>query len=298
MLEIRNVLCPVDFSDFSRHALDHAAAIASWYGTRLSVLHVVPNLLSLELAFSPIDDREGERLQTHLQHFTAHVPGTVPVDLCIREAADIHHEILAQANALSDVLLVMGSHGRSGINRLLLGSITEKVMRSAPCPMLIVSRCAPDRAPVGPVRFSRILCPIDFSDSSLFALEHALAAAEESDARLTLLHVIEVRPELSEFPLSAAADAHRYGAAVEAECLRRLQALIPAQAETYCTIDTVVHAGTPYRAIVKRAADSQTDLIVMGVQGRGAIDRLVFGSNTERVARQSPCPLLIVRPPS
>jgi nucleotide-binding universal stress UspA family protein len=295
MIEIKHVLCPIDFSDFSRHALDHAAAIAGWYEARLSVLHVVPNLLSLELALAPVDDQERERLMAHLKRFTEHIPRTVCLDLQLEEAADVHRAIVDQANAVNADLLVIGSHGRSGINRLLLGSIAEKMLRIAPCPILVVPRRAQDRPPEGPVQFRSILCPIDFSDSSLLALEHALTAAEEADAKLTLLHVIEVRPELSEFPFAAALDFVSLHAAAEADALRRLQALIPEQARTYCTVASVVHEGAPYRAIVNTAAEQQADLIVMGVHGRGAIDRLVFGSNTERVARQSTCPLLIVR---
>lgn len=127
------------------------------------------------------------------------------------------------------------------------------------------------------------------------ALEHAMSMAEESDARLTVLHVIEVPPELRENPVSPEFDVDRVRAAAEAACLQRLRELIPAEVRTYCTVETAVREGAAYREILKVAAEGSADLIVMGVEGRGALDRMVFGSNTARVVRAATCPVLIVR---
>src|SRR4029453_9813185 len=114
------------------------------------------------------------------------------------EAPDARHEILAQAGALKADLLVMGSHGRTGFERVLLGSVTEKVIRKAGCPVMIVPRAAHDLERGGPLSFHNILCPVDFSDGSVNAMRYALSIAEESDAELTLLNAIEVPPELAE----------------------------------------------------------------------------------------------------
>ena len=93
-------------------------------------------------------------------------------------------------------LLVMGTHGRSGFERLVLGSVTEKVLRKAACPVLSVPRNVGDVVPAPPVLFTRILCAVDFSDCSINALNHAMSLGQEADARLTVLHVIELPPEL------------------------------------------------------------------------------------------------------
>ena len=295
MIQIAHVLCPVDFSEFSHHAVDHAAAVARWYGARLTVVHVVANRPAMDLPPLVMGDADRERIAADLRRFLAHLPPDVPLDLHVQEASDIHREILCQVKSLAADLLVIGSHGRSGFERLLLGSVAERLMRKAPCPIMVVPRRAPDTAPEAPVQFRSILCPVDFSDGSMRALEHAMSMAEESDARLTVLHVIEVPPELRENPVSPEFDVDRVRAAAEAACLQRLRELIPAEVRTYCTVETAVREGAAYREILKVAAEGSADLIVMGVEGRGALDRMVFGSNTARVVRAATCPVLIVR---
>src|SRR6266498_1634568 len=100
MIQITRVLCPIDFSEFSHRALDHAAAIAGWYQASLTVLYVFANLPAMDLPPSVMDGDERERIMTEMRQFTAHLPPDVRIDLQIREASDIHREILAQAEAL------------------------------------------------------------------------------------------------------------------------------------------------------------------------------------------------------
>lgn len=291
MIQITRILCPVDLSEISRRALEHATVLARWYDARLTVLYVVPSPAA-EVVPAFVNGRE--RAMIDLQCFAGQVPAGVPVDVCVREATDIHREILEQAESTHADLLVVGSHGRSGFERLLLGSVTEKLMHKAPCPIMVVPPGESDRPSGEPVQFRRILCPVDFSDASLRALEYATTLAEEADARLTALHVIEMPPELRENPLSEGFDVDRIHAAEEAAALRRLRELIPEEAQTYCTVETAVREGAAYREILKVAAVQSVDLIVMGVQGRGALDLVIFGSNTARVARAATCPVLIV----
>ena len=142
--------------------------------------------------------------------------------------------------------------------------------------------------------FKRIVCAVDFSSSSLLGLKLALALAQEADARLTLLHAIEFPHALREIVFSTEANVDRLHAAAEAEYLRRLRALVPANARTYCTVASEVGEGKPAREIARTAAAEHADLIVMGVQGRGAVDVMVFGSNTNVVIRSATCPVLVV----
>jgi nucleotide-binding universal stress UspA family protein len=225
----------------------------------------------------------------------AAVPREVPVEFRVQEAGLVHEEILAQLGETHADLLVLGTHGRSGFQRLFLGSVTEKVIRKTTCHALVVPPRAPDVAAGSPIHFRRILCAVDFSESSLGALAHAISMAEEADARLTLLHVAELPPGLFEEPTMPALDLSRVSEAVAAEARQRLHELIPAQARTYCTVDTAVVEGRAYREILRRATEQQSDLIVMGVRGRRALDLLIFGSTTHHVIRASTCPVLIVR---
>jgi nucleotide-binding universal stress UspA family protein len=295
MIRIAHVLCPVDFSEISQHALDHAAAIARWYEARLTLLYVFANLPTMDLPTLVLEDADRERLQSDLRRMAAAVPRDVPVEFRIQEAGFVHEEILAQLGETHADLLVLGTHGRSGFQRLFLGSVTEKVIRKTTCHTLVVPPRAPDVPAGSPIQFRRILCAVDFSESSLDALAHAINMAEEADAQLTLLHVVELPSGLFEEPAMPALDLSRVREAAAAEARRRLHELIPEQARTYCTVDTAVVEGRAYREILRQATERQSDLIVMGAHGRGALDLLVFGSTTHHVIRASTCPVLIVR---
>lgn len=295
MIGIARVLCPVDFSEISQHALDHAAAISHWYQARLTLLHVFVTRPTMDAPPLVLEDADRECLQKSMRDMTVRVPADVIVDVRVERAEHVHNEILGQLAALHADLLVLGTHGRSGFQRLFLGSVTEKVIRKATCPTLVVPPRASDVPPDAALEFKRILCPIDFSDSSLSALAYALSLAEEADAHVTLLHVIEMPPELRENAMASDFDIDRIHAAAEADARRRLQELIPDQARTYSTVETAVVEGRAYRRVLQRSAEEQADLIVMGVHGRSAIDMLVFGSTTHHVIRAGTCPVLIVR---
>ena len=218
----------------------------------------------------------------------------------IREG-DAVGEILSQATDMKADLLVMGTHGRSGFERLLLGSVTEKMLRKASCPVLTVPRRHPDAVPATPVLFKQILCPVDFSDCSMQALNYAMSLAQEADAHLTVLHVIgdelEVTPDaygaIIMNDLESLADFRRRH---EDDARKRLER---GRARVGCRVlqcgDDGVEGGKPSREILRVAAEQQTDLIVVGVQGRGAADLMFFGSTTNHVVREATCPVLTVR---
>jgi nucleotide-binding universal stress UspA family protein len=187
MIEIKRILCPIDFSDHSRHALDHALAIARWYDSTITLLHVcssgpvmayapgTPTLPSVVL--TPMD-RDALRVSmTRFAEDETGSHGAIQYEACEGSAVV---EILARAEALSSDLIVMGTHGRSGLERLVLGSVTEKVLRKASCPVLSVPRRIRDAVPVPPVLFKKILCAIDFSDCSTRALDYAMSLTQEA----------------------------------------------------------------------------------------------------------------------
>jgi nucleotide-binding universal stress UspA family protein len=295
MTKITHVLCPIDFSEFSRHAVDHAVAIARSYRARLTVLFVAAVRPELELPAIPMSDEDRAQVIAQMRRFVSHVSSDVAIEVRVEEGFTVHEEVLRQAELIGADLLVVGSHGRSGFERLLLGSVTERLLHKAQCPTLVVPRRAADVDPDAPVQFQRILCPVDFSESSNRALAYAIDLADETGAHLTVVTVIEIPPELREPPAPEGIDVDRVRAAAEADCLQRLRHLIPESARRRGTVETGVREGAAYREILKLAVEGHADLIVMGVHGRGAIDLVVFGSNTARVIRAADCPVLIVR---
>ena len=305
MIEIQRILCPVDFSDYSRHALDHAAAIARWYTSTIALLHVQP--IEPIYTFSPggplmpptmLTSEQAAALMGSLKEFAAEEAAALPVQFEVTEGNPAS-TILERACAMPADLLVMGTHGRSGFERLILGSVTEKVLRRAVCPVLTVPPRMPDASPVPQALFRRILCPIDFSETSRRALTYALSLAEEADARLTVINVLEIPAETlesaRESSLALPQLMRSYVTAAEEDARRRLAEAIPAAAREYCTVDTLVAAGRPYREILRIAGELRSNLIVMGVHGRGTRDLLAFGSTTQQVVRAAECPVLTLR---
>ena len=198
------------------------------------------------------------------------------------------------AQALPADLLVMGTHGRSGFHRLFLGSITEKVIRTAPCPVLTVPpAAAPASTPE--VAFKRILCPIDFSPSSLRALEYALELARQANGRVTMLNVLEyMEPEDPCEHVDLAIRTSRQSFIDRAR--EHLRELASVESTTWCDLEgTVLADHRAYNAVLRTAASAGADLIVMGAQGTAGVELTLYGSNTHHVVRAAHCPVLTVR---
>lgn len=306
MIEIRRILCPIDFSDFSRRALDHAVAIAKWYDSTITLFHVcavvpvaayAPGVVALPSAALTPADRD--QLLTSMKHFAETEAGSsVPIELDIGEG-NVAAEVLARARAIPSDLLVMGTHGRSGFERLVLGSVTEKVLCKAACPVLSVPRSVKDAAPAPPVLFKRIVCAIDFSDCSMRALNYAMSLAQEADAQLTVLHVLELPPallpEVHEPMLKRPQKIAKLIEDLEEDRRQQLSDAVPESVRAYCTVESICATGKPYREILRVAAEQKSDLIVIGIHGRSAADLLFVGSTAQHVVRQSLCPVLTLR---
>jgi nucleotide-binding universal stress UspA family protein len=302
MAMIKRILCPVDFSEASRHAIDHAAAIARWYQASISALHVyhpmfmpVPGLPTPETRVTE-DELNRVRAEALTCVESARASG-VDMDVLI-DIGQPARQILGRAAALPADLIVMGTHGTSGFEHLILGSVTEKVLRRASCPVLTV----PPRAQAtSRLPFRRLLCAMDFSDWSLTALALAFSLARESHADVTIVHVIEwpwqepPSPELSELPPEQASALAGYRRHLEQSATARLQGLTLDTVLDGCpTALRVVH-GRSYVEILRLATEDRADLIVMGVHSRNAADLMLFGSTTSQVVRRATCPVLTVR---
>ena len=172
MIQINRILCPVRLLGVLEARLRAGGGADPFIKAHLTVLHVSPDLAMINPAPIGMADRDRARLFAELQRFTGHPLCDVPLDLVITEAGDISREILNRIDVVHADLVVMGSHGRSGVQRLLLGSVAERVLRQAPCPTLIVPRGVAQTIAEPSPPFKRILCAVDFSDGSRRALTY------------------------------------------------------------------------------------------------------------------------------
>jgi nucleotide-binding universal stress UspA family protein len=301
-MPINTVLCPIDFSESSAHALELAAAVARACNSRLIVLHAnVPLFVPVPGLPSPPDrvpEYERERVLNQAALFVESSIGSanrahVSVVVSHPTAA-----ILDSAATLPADLIVMGTHGLSGFEHLMLGSVTEKVLRRATCPVLTV----PPRAQAtSRFPFTRILCAVDFSEWSAAAVDLASSLARESGAALDLLHVIEwpwhepPAPMLEGLPAEQVAALNEFRRYLVNSATHRLESLVSGAVRNRCAVTAQVGHGKAYVEVLRAAADHRTDLIVLGVHGRNPLDVALFGSTTNQVVRRAACPVLTLR---
>ncbi len=298
MIDFKHILCPIDFSESSTRSLAHAAALARWYEAQLTVLHVVPTFdpvqvrAELGVPVQTVNPVTREEVLEVMRQFLERA-GVLPQAQLIAEAGDASTTIVDQALTTRADLIVIGTHGRRGFKRLLLGSVAETVLHEAPCPVLTVSPHT-EAATSDVVTFKRILCPIDFSPSALQALGFALDLARQAGGLVTLLHVVELLPE--DAPLdSSQFNVSEFRAHMINDAKQRLRSLVAEESRAWSEIDDVIVSGRAYREILRAAEARSADLIVMGAQGRGGVDLALFGSTTQQVVRSAACPVLTVR---
>ena len=306
MMHIKHILCPVDFSEFSRHAFDRAVAVASSYGAGVTVLHVLPVTSAVPaLPYGPegpgpfgFEAVDRDRTLAELAKFLVpEHPADVRVHYEVIDSPSVHREILTQIPRQSADLVVMGSHGRSGFDHLVLGSVAEKTLRRSRVPVLIVPPHDPEVLPAGRDPFRRVLCAVDFSQDSVRAMEYAASFTRHAAGRLTVLHVVEPMPIGYDPMVGSSFDLAGYEHRLEESGRAQLRMFAPDSAAAGCEIETMLTRGRAYKEILRIAAERQSDLIVLGVHGRNAFDRLVFGSTTEHIIRRASCPVLAVPAP-
>jgi nucleotide-binding universal stress UspA family protein len=278
------ILCPTDFSEPATLALYYGKHLADCFGARLVVLYADP--------FSPppyFTSGQVEDLARTIEHFKAaayeyltryvmeHIAsGPMEVEMVVSENQTVPAILLTAEEKKAD-LIVMGTHGRSGINRLMLGSVTEKVLHEIDRPVLTV-REKKGVAEVSRVSIRQVLCPINYTEVALKALEHAVEMSKCFEAELLVLHVIESH-------LTEIKEEEEHG---------RLCAWVPDSVRSRCSLKEVVRRGDAAEQIIEVASSAGCDMIVLGAQHKRFHDTTVLGTTTLRVTRHAPCPVLTV----
>ena len=288
------VLCAVDLSGASDLVLRHANDVAERGGAPLDVLLVLPggsvdshSVVPLEqTAYSDLPALQRNVLDALQARFAAAV-GRAGGELHFSvESGTPYAVIVEQAEARGSTVVVIGAHGRSGARRLALGSVTERVVRYAPCPVRVVREAPGSR---------HVLAATDFSEPAGRAVAVAAEEARRTGGRLTVLHSLEhanviaaplpgtlvVPPIGSEQRAREVADAH--------------ERLSNAVRGLGVEVEPLVTDGDAARDVVQTAESLPAHLVVLGTIGRTGFARLLLGSVAETVVRQAPCPVHVVR---
>lgn len=270
--EIRHILVPVDFSELSASGLRYAVRLARCTDARVTALYADPFLPPPYFTERGIEGveaglRESRRqAQLSLAAFAAE-HGGAEVQAAVVEEGLPADSILRHAAKSQTDLIVMGTHGRSGVSRIMLGSVTERVLREATVPVLAV------RGDGHPEQIRRILCPVNDTPEARRALALATRLARCLRAGVTVLHARE----------------DTGAGAIEDLC-----AWVPEQDRAHCAVSQLESSGDVARDVIGAATGSQADLLVIGARHRRFFDATVLGANTVRMLRHAPCPVLAV----
>lgn len=283
-----DILLPFDGSDGAAETLHHAAEIAHWADATVHVLFVADTAHdSVTVVETQVVDalvQEGESVVEEAEKTLETLGVDYDSDVVQGNPAPT---IVEYAQRYDHDLIIMPTHGREGVSRYLLGSVTEKVIRLASVPVL-TARMQPDEQLVFP--YENILLPTDGSDSAAHAAEHCLSLAAALDATV---HVLSVVDETSLGPdvRSAIPRQEREQPATDAVDT------VVSEAESRGVSNTVQHVehGSPIEAILDSIESNDIHAVVMGTTGRRGSERILLGSVAERTARSAPVPVITVR---
>ena len=279
----KTILCPTDFSEPATLALRYGKHLADCFDARLVVLYADPfspppyfTAGEVEDLAKTIERIKGEAHQYLTRYVTEHIGGSGKVEGVVAENQTVP-AILLTAEEKKAGMIIMGTHGRSGINRLTLGSVTEKVLHETDRPVLTV-REKKGAAEPSKVSVQQVLCPINYSEVAHKALEHAVEMSRCFKAELLVLHVIE-----SQSTDVKDEDEHHH-----------LCAWVPDGIRSRCSLREIVRRGDAAEQIIEAATSAGCDMIVLGAQHKRFHDTTVLGTTTLRVTRHAPCPVLTV----
>jgi nucleotide-binding universal stress UspA family protein len=287
---LNNILYLTDFSEPSEAALPFAAAVAREYGAKVIAYHaLIPAAYTYtapELVQTGFEAQE-EAAENNMKRAGAELVG-VPHEMVVERSAGIWPSLEQAIKDYNADLIVLGTHGRTGAEKLLLGSVAEEVFRRARVPVLTIGPGARRSAHAG-AKFRKVLYATDFSKESLAAAPYAISMAEENQARLILLHVMKPSPT----PRS-----ERETQDLLSNATFELHEIVPASAELWCTAEAIVREGNAAEKILETAKEKGVDLIVLGVRDRkghlGAATHLERAT-AHKVVAHAACPVLTVR---
>ncbi len=287
-IQLKNIVFATDFSRTSEDALPYAAELARHFGANLCVLHVRP-----PEAYTTAPPETWEALR-EAQEAVARdraknllIPFADVKSEVVIEEGEVWPGLASTIENKKIDMVVIGTRGRTGLGKLLLGSVAEEIFRAAPCAVLTVGPYSPVLPPAGG-KFRQILYATDFSPESMAAAPYAISMAQEFQAHLTILHVVASPKTFDLVNRKELKDS----------ALRRMHALLQADAELWCEPCYVVADGEAAKAILDVAEEQKADLLVVGVRKPagipGAATHLPVAT-AHKLVSHAKCPVLTVR---
>jgi nucleotide-binding universal stress UspA family protein len=290
-LHPKTILCAIDFSDFTDTILSYSVELCKKYDAKLFLVHVTTDLKTLlehnetTLDVEALQKSNIRNAQEFLENSAKGL--AVENEIVIRQGtpADAISRFASEQKA---DMVITATHGNSGFKRFLLGSVTEKLMKTLHCPLLILPMHGNDvRSPAGfEMKLKKILVGCDFSPDSKLAVDYGLNLAQEFQAELYLLHVVKpslYKDEREEF---------------DKLCIQldgQLNDMVPEACRDWCMAKTTLLEGEPYMELTNYANEHDIDLVVLGIRGHTLFEKLLVGSTTDRLIRHALFPVLVVR---
>jgi len=297
-VQLKKIICTTDFSDSSNMAVAYGTALAKEFKAKLYLSHVIdlPSVGMYGDAFSyPVGQQD--RIIDYSRGYLKRLIGETPVDWePLIQMGHAAAEITRLAKEKCVDMVISATHGRSGLKRFLLGSVTGSILRTLPCPLLVVRGqkqgfVAPEEREI---RLQRVLVGCDFSPDSHLAFQYGLSLAQEFQSELYLAHVIEP-PVYEDMIQRVEKPEQTFQQDLRTRLNDELKSMVPEEARNWCAPITTLLAGQPHEELIKYAVIHSINLIVMGFRGHSLMETLFVGSTADRVVRRAACPVLLVR---
>ncbi len=290
-IQPKTIMSAIDFSTFTDSIFSYSVALCNKYGAKLVLVHVTSDLKKLLEHNETTLDVEALQ-KSNIRDAQERLEGRVK-DL------PIENEIIVGQGAPADVIsrlaheqradmVIAATHGKTGFKRILVGSVTEKLIKTLHCPLLVLP--PPEHASMLPdaveIKLNKIVVGCDFSPDSQHAVDYGLSLAQAFQAEIHLCHVI--KPSLY--------NDEREGIDQLRDRLeKKLARMVPEGCHDWCTAKTALLDGEPYIALMDYAEEQEMDMLVLGIRGHTLWEKLLVGSTTDRLIRHSPIPVLAVR---
>ena len=294
--QINTIFCATDFSKLAEEVVSYGITLAKEFNAKLLVCHVVdfPTVSMYgEAVAAPIEHQN--RFMDFARNEISRLIGDAPIDSqALVTLGNTTEEISRLVADFNPDLVITATHGRSGIKRFFLGSVTERLMRSLTCPLLVLRSSEEEEKPnLSKFPFKRILVGCDFSPDSNLAFDNSLSMAQEFESELHMVHVVEPSGYKDLFKMPPE-QGDKFKKDLYDMIKERLRTMVPDEAMNWLSLQTHLLVGKPHAEIIRYSEINDIDLIVLGIRGHGMVEDILVGSTTDRVIRRSPCPVLSV----